>query len=151
MQKRISMSDKKGFEVKFRIQRIETLQFAILQEEVSREKLAFSVNFGFGIDPANAIVRSTFRYEMLSEDKSCLIIEVAIDFEIEKKCFEADFFREGKLFIEKGFATHLSMVVVGTTRGILHEKTREMPLNLFPIPTVNVLNQITDDIYFENN
>lgn len=144
------MSDKKGLEVKFRIQRIETLQFAILQEEVNREKLAFSVNFGFGIDPENAIVRSTFRYEMLSDDKSCLLIEAAIDFEIDKKCFETDFYKEGKLFIEKSFATHISTIVVGTTRGILHEKTREKPVNLFPIPTVNVLNQITEDIYFEN-
>lgn len=143
------MSDKKDLEVKFRIQRIETLQFAILQEEVSREKLAFSVNFGFGIDPQTAMVRSTFRYEMLSEEKSCLIIEAGIDFEIEKDCFETHFIKDGKLLIEKGVAIHFSTIVVGTTRGILHEKTREKPINFFPIPTVNVLNQITEDIYFE--
>lgn len=143
------MPEKKDLNIKFRIQRIETLQFAILQEEVSREKLAYSTNFGYGIDPESCFVRSSFRYEMLCEDKSCLIIEVAIDFEIEKDCFEKHFKKDGKLLIEKKFASHIAVVVVGTARGILHEKTNGKSINSFPIPTINVSNKITEDILFE--
>lgn len=151
MQKRIKMSEKKDLNIKFRIQRIETMQFAILQEEVSSEKLSYSTNFGYGIDPETSIVRSTFRYEMLCEEKSCLIIEVSMDFEIDKDCFKKYFKKNGKLLIRKDFACHLSVVVVGTTRGILHEKTKEKPINAFPIPTINVLNQINEDIVFEDS
>lgn len=144
------MSETNEKHIKFRIQRIETLQFAKLHEEVNEDQLSFLVNFGFGIDPEAMFVRTTFNYELLSESKSCVIIEVAVDFEINPECFEEQFKKDGKLFIKKDFAIHLAVVTVGTARGILHEKIKESPLSKYPIPTVNVQGQITKDISIDN-
>jgi len=142
------MSENNELEIKFRIQHIETLQFAILQENITQDKLAFEVGFGFGVDTKSQIIRSTFRYHMISDLKSCLIIEVAVDFLIEHETYKKKFILGNQIIIEKGFASHLAVVTVGATRGILHEKTRKSPLNAFPIPTVNITSQITADIAF---
>ncbi len=144
------MSQQNELQIKFRIQRIETLQFALLQEDIAEDKLAYSVNFGYAIDTDALVVRSKFRYELLRETQPCLLIEVAVDFAIEQKCFEEHFKKEGKPVIPQNFATHMAMITVGTTRGILHEKTKDSPLNSLPIPTVNVSSKITEDISFED-
>lgn len=143
------MSEKNQKPISFLLQRIETTQFAILQTEIGEQNLAYEINFGFGINPDVRFVRSTFRYDLLSDKKPCVIIEVAIDFLIEPECFETRMKKSGQLLIEKGFATHLAMIAVGTTRGILHEKTRETPLNNYPIPTIDVTKQIIHDITFD--
>lgn len=143
------MSEKNELHIKFRIQNIETLQYAVIQEDLTQGKLAFEIGFGFGIDAKSKIVRSTFHYQLFSDSKSCLLIEVAMDFLIEHECFENKFKREKQLILEKGFATHLAVITVGTTRGILHEKTRNSPLNSYPIPTINVADQITENVLFD--
>jgi hypothetical protein len=143
------MSEKKELHIKFRIQRIETLQFAVLKDEITEDRLSYSVRFGFGIDPEAFLVRSTFHYELLSEGNAVLLIEVAVDFAIDADCFKKEFFKEDKLFIEKDFAGHLAVIAVGTTRGILHEKTKETKLSAFLIPTVNVAQQITEDVFID--
>lgn len=143
------MSDKKELHIKFQIHRIETIQFALLKDEITEDHLSYAVRFGFGIDTEAFIVRSMFHYELMSEKSSALLIEVAVDFRIDSESFNKEFFKDDKLFIEKGFAAHLSVIAVGTTRGILHEKTRETKLNMFPIPTINVSNQIKDDVFID--
>lgn len=142
------MSEKKEPQLKFRIHRIETLQFAILRHEIIVDKLAYAVNFSYGINAESLLVRSEFRYELLSEDKLSLLIEVAIDFNIEQICWEREISKNGKFHIPKDFAKHLAMISVGTARGILHEKTKDTNLNNFPIPTINVEHTITKDILF---
>jgi hypothetical protein len=37
------------------------------------------------------------------------------------------------------------MITVGTARGVLHAKTEGTTLNKFFIPTVNVVEMVTDD------
>jgi hypothetical protein len=144
------MSEKNELQIKFRIHHIETLQYALMQEHITQDKLSYGINFGYGIDARAMIVRSSFRYEMLSESKPCLIIEVAVDFMIDKESFEEQILKGNKLILDKNFATHLATITVGTARGILHEKTKESTLNAYPIPTINVTSQIQEDISLDN-
>ena len=133
----------------FRIHHIETLQFAILEEKIKENNLSFSASFGFAIDTEGMLVRSSFKYEFRSEDSTALIIEVAIDFAVEKKSFEKQIFKNKVGTLPKNLANHLAMIVVGTARGILFEKTKGTPLGAFPMPTINVTESITDDVEFE--
>lgn len=143
------MSETIKKQIKFRIQRIETLQFAKLNEEIVEDKLSYAVTFGFGINPELFLTRAIFKYELVSKSISSAVIEVAVDFDIDPDCFESQFKKDDKLFIRKDFAVHLAVITVGTTRGVFHEKTKDSVLNKFVIPTIDVESNIKDDITFD--
>jgi hypothetical protein len=137
--------------VNFKIAKIETMQFAILQESVNEDALQIESGFSFGIDADMKVVRTSFEYRMLSEQNIVLTIEAAILFEIETNCFESVLNKQTAGIIPKEFATHIAMTVVSVTRGILHEKTRSTDLNKFPLPTIDVQSAINTDIVIEKN
>lgn len=133
-------------ELKFQISKIETLQFAILQEKVNEHGLAMEVGFGFGVDEERRMLQSTFEYILLSDKVQSLKIEVAVIFALEESDFLEKIQHNNGWRIPKGFAIHMAMTTVSVARGILHEKTRNSPMNTYPLPTVNVLDAINEDI-----
>lgn len=143
------MGDTEELEINFRIHRIETLQFAILQEVLNEEKLSIGVSFGFGIDVNVKTVRSIFKYEFLNEEKTAVVIEAAVDFEIEPIAFDEKISKDNLYILPKSLAEHITTITVGTTRGILHEKTKGTSLNIYPMPTINVRASISEDVVFE--
>lgn len=134
--------------VSFRIKNIETLQYAVLQENVEENKLAFSINFSYGLDAASKIVRTMFHYELMHKEKAALLIKIAVDFGIEPLSFDEKIKEASGYRISTGLAIHLAMITVGTARGILHEKTKDLALNKYPIPTIDVTKTINNDIVF---
>lgn len=137
--------------VNFKIAKVETLQFAILQENVNESALDIAAGFGFGIDGDAKVIYTGFEYSMLSENNTVFKIEAAVTFEIETECFDKIIDHKTKWIIPKEFAVHMAMSVVGVTRGILHEKTRNTALNKFPLPTIDVQSDINNDIVIEKN
>lgn len=132
----------------FRIQNIETLQYAVLQENVAENKLTLASSFSYGLDAESKIIRTIFRYELLHEEKPALLIEIAVDCAIEPASFDEKIQEANGFRIPKDLAIHFAMISVGTARGILHEKTKDLPLNKYPIPTINVKQAIHNDIVF---
>lgn len=137
--------------IPFRIQHIETLQFAILKEGINEDKMIFSVSFEFGIDSDAKMIRTIFHYELLEEKEVALKIDVAIHTGIHIDEFDKHLKTINGLIIPKNFAAHLGMIAVGTTRGILHEKTKDTSFNKYPIQTINVVELINSDIVFPSN
>lgn len=144
------MSNQEQNNIPFKINYIDTLQFAILQETVNDKALSLSAGFAFGIDRDTKIVRCVYRYEFFSNDTPALIIETAMDFLIEENSFNNKIVKQNELIIPKAFATHLAMILVGTTRGILFEKTKGSVLNQLPMPTIDVTKSITSDVVINN-
>jgi len=142
------MNTKKKEPLRFRIYQIETIQFALLQDKMSRDDLSFSVRFGYQLDYQNKLIRTIFKFDLLHNDHPAVVIEVAVDFNIESESFESQIEKEHEYRVPKDFAIHLAMVTVGTTRGILHEKTRNTPFNTFPIPTIDLTQSIKNDLIF---
>jgi hydrogenase maturation factor HypF (carbamoyltransferase family) len=143
------MIKKSTHPIAFRINHIETLQFAVLQETVNENELSLSASFGFGIDKVSKLVKCIYKYEFNSEDKLALIIESAIDFAIEDVSFKEHILKNEECILPKTFAAHIAMIVVGTTRGILFEKTKGTQIGAFPMPTINVTEHITEDVVFD--
>lgn len=137
--------------IQFNIGKIETLQFAILQEDVNESYLALQAGFGFGIDDDSKVIQCTFEYIFLSEEKQVLKIESAVQFSIESECFHKQIEQKDAWKIPKEFATHIAMTTVSVTRGILHEKTRNSILNNYPMPVINVTEAVQNDIVIERS
>lgn len=137
--------------VQFQIAKIETLQFAVLTDKVNDKDMQFQAGFGFGVDPESKIVRCSFEYTFLSEQEPVLKIETALQFAIEPGCYEQLIDKPDNWTIPKNFAIHAAITTVGTTRGILHEKTAGLLLNSYHLPTINVLDTVQDDVVIQKS
>ena len=140
--------EKKADLINFSINRIETKQFAILEEFFIEDKsinLVTAVTFGSNKDLEIVGVWCTFKFEI--EDKPFLLVEVACDFKINTDAWKS-FLQEDHsgIIFPKGLMTHLTTLVVGTTRGVLHTKTENSKFNHFIIPPINVTELVTDDV-----
>ncbi|MCP4053319.1 hypothetical protein [Mesoflavibacter sp. CH_XMU1422-2] len=134
----------------FKLNKINTQQFAIIDDSYSSEKDDFTIetNLGFGIDSKNAAIISLVKIEFEQDQNPFLIIEVSCEFDISSE-FWKEFDNKDKVRIPKGFMAHLAMITVGTTRGILHSKTENTKFNEFILPTLNITEMITEDGVFK--
>lgn len=128
---------------------IKTDQFALLDTKVSEKKqVDFNSNIRFKLNSsARRIgVFSTFEY---AQGKNMFIkLAVSCHFEVAEEAWN-DFLKNDQFIVPVGFARHLSMLTVGTARGILHCKTEGTPYNAFLLPTINVTELVTDDLVFK--
>lgn len=145
------MSTAKELATKFKIGNITTLQFAVINGEMQDVALNFSAEFKYEISEINQEIGCIFKYQFQSERGTHLIIEVRIDFIVESTSFKKNIIVDDQFVIPIYLAKHLAMICVGTTRGILHEKTNNSPINKFPIPTINVAKRITKDLRIARN
>jgi hypothetical protein len=143
------MSIPKELPIKFKLQRIETIQYAVLTKSLVHTNLKFSADFKYAISEGDRLVTCLFKYILQSEDKQLLVIEVAIDFVIEPISFKKLYSKDKELVLPKLTAIHFALISVGTTRGILHEKTKDTIFNQYPIPTINLQKRILADVKFQ--
>jgi hypothetical protein len=135
--------------LQFRIAEIDTLQFAILEENYDEsEEVGLGTSLNFGLDEENQVIGVDVKFQFMQDEKAFLLITVQCGFVIEKKAFES-FVGEKKITIPEGFASHLAVITVGTARGALHEKTNNTPFNDFIIPTINLTALIKEDVVLD--
>lgn len=133
--------------IRFNIQKIVTEQFAISGEmpnENSKLNFISNIEFKPSLLTKTITVFSKFNFE--EANKSFLVVEGSCQFGVHPDDWETFINKnEALLKIPKGFLTHLAMLTVGTTRGILHAKTESTPFNRFFIPPVNLTILIKED------
>lgn len=134
----------------FKLNKINTQQFAIIENSYSSEKDDFTIetNLGFGIDSKNGAIMSLVKIEFEQDQNPFLIIEVSCEFDISSE-FWKEFDNKDNVRIPKGFMAHLAMITVGTTRGVLHSKTENTKFNEFILPTLDITEMIKEDGEFK--
>lgn len=132
----------------FSLARITTDQFAILEEtEPSKSDVITELSFNVNIENRLIGVSTKFRFE--KDEKPILVIQVSLHYEIEKSSWDELITPDAKkLVVPKGYMAHLSMIAVGTTRGVLHAKIENTPYNKWLIPLINVAQIIDKDVEF---
>lgn len=139
----------KELALKFRIANIKTLEFAILEENYEEStEVGLSTALQFGFDDENHAIGVDVTFKFMHNEQSFLVISARCGFEINEEAFDS-FKSENTITVPKGFASHLAVITVGTTRGILHEKTNNTPFNDFIIPTINLTEFIKEDIVLD--
>jgi len=141
------MSNKIGFN----LNKINTLQYAVIDDayDSSVEEFGLDVNLGFGMDFENHAMMSLVKVQFeQKKNNPYLILEVSCEFDIEPE-FWKEFKNKTIVKVPKGFMSHLAMITVGTTRGVLHSKTDNTKFNSYILPTINVASMITSDGEFK--
>ena len=139
--------------VGFALRRISTEQFAIIEDAYTEGKdinLTTHLKFGANSEHKIIVVHANFKFEQ--EGKSFVVIEASGHFSIDENSWKCFYNEEANtLTVPQGFMSHLAVLVIGTTRGILHAKTENTPFNRFFLPTINVMETIKEDVVIELN
>jgi len=140
--------------INFNLIKVSTEQFAILGEPPSKEEIInVSSRFRFGYNIENKVIVVFFQFTLIkSQNLPFLSIECGCHFQIPEpdwnKLLNKD---DNSIVLPKGFAAHLLMLCVGTTRGLLHAKTENTPFNKFYLPLLNVTKMVGKDVVLSLN
>lgn len=132
----------------FNIVGIRTEQFAKFEgifKEDHQINLKTNLQFKLSQSKNQISVYLAFTYEQ--KKKVFLTIEVSCHFAVDPESWTKLCKDDGIIF-PKNFITHLSMLTVGTTRGVLHEKTINTEFNNFIIPLIDVTQLVKKDVEF---
>ena len=137
----------------FLLEGIKTEQFAVFKENYTlNENIGLSTEFEFKLDQNNKKIGVFVNFEFLQNTKTFIKIVVSCHFKINDDSWRSFIDKkvsDNQFIISKGFITHLAMISVGTTRGILYAKTEGTDFAKFIIPTINLSELILEDAVFD--
>lgn len=142
--------EKKTNSIGFSLKKVSTEQFAILEEGFNEKgKIRLNTSFRFAADDKQRYIAVFASFVFDSDEKPFLIIEASCHFSIKEPAWKEMLVSDSNsLEVPKGFLSHLVMLTVGTTRGILHAKTEGTCFNKYVLPTINVTEIIKSDTSF---
>lgn len=139
--------------VGFSLIKVTTEQFAIIEEGFDdKGKIRLNTSMRFSADENQKYIAVYTSFVFDSNDKPFLLIEASCHFSIQDNAWSEMFNNElNTLIVPKGFVSHLAMLTVGTSRGILHAKTEGTCYNKYVLPVINVTQIIKEDATFSFN
>lgn len=131
---------KKSLPIEFRIKRIKTEEFAIIEEAFDENEPSIQYRVGTGLfAPENKTVICSISFSFAQKEIPYLKAEVSCAFEIREEAWEKVIDKEkNEAVFPVDFTDHLVVLTMGTLRGVLHAKTEGTPFNRFLIPTINI-------------
>lgn len=137
--------------ISFVLRKVTTEQFAIIEEGFSdKGNIRIGTQLRFGCDDQKKLIGCFTKFNFDSEQKAFIIIEASCQFQILEDAWKEMYLEESNsLKVPKGFLSHLAMLTVGTTRGILHAKTEGTCFNKYVLPTINVSLLVKEDVIFD--
>lgn len=143
------MADKIGFSLR----KITTEQFAIIESAFKDgDEVKFAVNTKYGINEKDKMIAVFVSPAFYQTESPFLVLEIACHFKIVDEAWDT-FMNKSKteLNVPVGFVRHLTMLTIGTARGVLHSKTENTSFNEFLLPTINVTEIIKNGVVFDLN
>lgn len=135
--------------IPYRIEKIETNQFAIFPDELaSGQDLDISTNFNFAITSDISHIRCISKIQYEQKGKLLLVLEIACHFGLAPEGIE-QIKLDGKINVE--FLRYMATIAIGTARGIIHARTQSTPMNAFVLPPINLIPSITEDMILSRN
>lgn len=135
-------------DISFKLHAIKTEQFAIIEDTYNEsDSVQLQSNYRFGAVVSEHLVAVMVNYKFKSPKGVFLTIEVSCLFDIKPESWTIIYNAEkSELILPKAIATHLLILTIGTTRGVLHAKTENTPYNRFILPALNVSESIKEDV-----
>lgn len=138
-------------QVTFQLKGISTDEFATIKECYKEEEsIQIETGYSFEVDPDIYTVTVRFSIMYKCNESPFIVLKLTCAFDVEKESFEGMFDSESeKYIIPKGFLTHLTVLTIGTARGVLHAKLEKTGFENYILPTLNVADLIKEDMVFE--
>lgn len=136
--------------LQFSIKSISIDEFATIKScYKEQENIGIETEYSFGINPDEHTVFVKFSILFKCNESPFIILKVLCGFEIEEVDFQHfEDTENNRIIIPKGFLTHLTVLTIGTARGILHAKLEKSGFEQFILPTLNIADMIKEDMEF---
>ncbi len=135
--------------IPYRIERIETVQFAAFPESnVVGQDIAINTTVGFSIKSDLSNIRNTLKINYVQGEKLLLIVEINCYFAIDKEGVEA-IKEKGNVPVD--FLRYMGTISVGIARGVIHVKTEGTTLNAVVLPPINLVEMIKTDFVLQES
>lgn len=131
----------------FALKSINTEQFAIIEDAYQKgEKTNFSSRLAFGVNESEKYLAifAGFRFEQ--HEQPFLLLEIACHFRIGEENWNSFITETTKIIFPKDLVRQLTILAIGTARGVLHAKTENTPFNRFLLPVLDATNLIKEDV-----
>lgn len=132
----------------FKIKGIQAPEF-ITFTDVYQDGADISMNteYALGSSIQNHSLGVKFSVDFRIKNKPFIALVVICDYEIDEKTFLGFYSKASdKYVVPKELYTHLSVLTIGTARGILHEKLSKTKFAQFILPSLNISNLISEDV-----
>lgn len=132
----------------FGLRKITTGQFGTIDSVVIKDD-SINVSYGitFGINEEKRVVGCITKFEFFSEGIPFMVIDITCEFEFDPESWESFIDKEtNRITLPLSIASHMAVLTVGTTRGVLHSKTENTKYNKYFLPTINVTESLKSDI-----
>ncbi|MEQ8548968.1 MAG: hypothetical protein RIC03_13725 [Cyclobacteriaceae bacterium] len=128
--------------------RLHTVEFAILEKNYQdQQQINVNTNLSFAARAEHRLVAVSAKFTFEIKEQPFIVIKVEGQFAIGEETWEQMLTDEQDgINVPQSFMAHLSMLVVGSSRGVLHAKLENTTFNQFLIPTINVKSMIKHDI-----
>ncbi len=135
-------------EIGFTLQGIKLEQFAMFEENYEqKENIELNVKIEVKVNQIDKRIGIFLAVTYLHKQKVLVKIVVSCHFLISDDSWKYIMNDEEQSFlIPKGLLTHLAMLTIGTTRGILFAKTEGTIFSGFILPTIDVTEMLTEDM-----
>jgi hypothetical protein len=140
---------KKNENVHFKLVDISIDQFATFKENYHEGDYDFDIDFNVrvSVDDNQQIVGVFSKYQFDQKNSPVLVIECGCHFYLDDT-YWAENLTGNILTLDKALLTHLLVLTVGTSRGVLHAKKPNW-LDSLLLPTLNVTDSIEGDLSFD--
>lgn len=138
----------KNKEIGFNFLGVKTEQFALLEENFNKKNevsLGSDLEFKLNCEKKQLGIFATFRFEQAKT--AFLKLQISCHFQVVSESWD-NYCGDNKIVFPKDFMAHLSMLTVGTARGVLHAKTEGTGFNRFMLPLINVADLVKSDVVF---
>lgn len=128
---------------------LKTEQFATFEDNFSGSKkvnLTTAVEFKINSNDKQIGVYTSFTFEQTK--KAFLKIKVSCHFAISPDSWEK-YQNDKNITFPMNFMRHLTVITVGSARGVLHCKTEGTEFNKYVLPTINVNELVEADVELE--
>lgn len=137
--------------IPFSLRSISTEEFATIKNCYNKEeKINLETGYGYGLNTEDHSIGVKFSVTFKCGENPFIVLKILCEFDIEPETF-LSLKREDKYIIPKGFLTHMTVLTVGTARGILHAKLEKSGFEKFILPTLDISKMIEEDFVFELN
>ena len=142
------MKNKKN-QAAFKLVKITNEQFAVFKENCEQGNFEYDIDFktNVRVSIGQHMVGIFTKYVFSQKKGIVLVIECGCHFNLFDHYWNVNV-TDNILIIDKKLLTHLLVLTVGTSRGVLHSK-KPTWLSSIMLPTLNVISVISDDMNFD--
>ncbi len=136
--------------MQFQLTDISTEEFAKFEENyIANRNVNLSNNFSFSVDENQKLVICEITIDSSIKNKIFLKIKVRFMFLItEESWYELVSEDKKHIIFPKNLIVHFFMLSMGTIRGIVHEKLKDLKseMSQYILPLINISDVITEDV-----